>query len=65
MKSKLLKICIILVILTIFSFAFIINIVNALGPSSGEIYEGIDVSSYQKNIDYTQTGLIGWQKQIF
>ncbi|MCI9016725.1 MAG: LysM peptidoglycan-binding domain-containing protein [Clostridia bacterium] len=59
MKSKLLKICIILVILTIFSFAFIINIVNALGPSSGEIYEGIDVSSYQKNIDYAKVKAAG------
>lgn len=54
MKNKILKVLIIFVLLTISSFGIIINTVKALGPSSDIIYEGIDVSAYQGEIDYNR-----------
>lgn len=54
MKSRFLKIILLFLILLLSSFEVIINISNAAGlpPSSNNIYEGIDVSSYQGDINY-------------
>lgn len=52
MKSKILKVCMIFVLLIISSFGLLLGIVKALEPSSDVIYNGIDVSAYQGYIDY-------------
>lgn len=54
MQSKLPKIILLFLILLLTSFEVFINISSAAGlpPSSNNIYEGIDVSSYQGDINY-------------
>lgn len=59
MKSKLLKIVMLFIILSMASLGVVINIVNALGPSSNSIYQGIDVSAYQEMIDYAKVKASG------
>lgn len=54
MKSKALKIFVIFILLTISSFGLLTGIVNAFAPSSDVIYQGIDVSAYQGEIDYNR-----------
>lgn len=42
----------IIVILMIFVFQIVLNTIHAIPPTSTTIYNGIDVSEYQGNIDY-------------
>lgn len=52
MKIKLLKIFTLFIILAISSFGIVFNTIYALAPSNNEIYEGIDVSAFQGNVNY-------------
>lgn len=54
MKSKILRIVMLFMLVSIHFFVFFSNVVLALNPSSNEIYQGMDVSAYQGDIDYTR-----------
>ena len=54
MKVKLIKIVICFTIMLAAPMYILIVPVYAFSPSSNVIYEGIDVSGWQGNIDYTQ-----------
>lgn len=53
MKGKLLKVCVMLIILMMSLVGTVYNITYALSPSSDVIFEGMDVSAYQGYIDYS------------
>lgn len=52
MRKKFFKICFLLWLLLLSSFATYENVVFALEPAGNNIYRGIDVSAYQGRIDY-------------
>ena len=54
MKNKLLKITVTILIAFTFPMYILIGPVYAFGPSSQTIYEGIDVSGWQGNINYNE-----------
>lgn len=54
MRSKILKIIMLFILVIIHFFVFFSNIVLALNPSNNEIYQGMDVSAYQGDIDYAK-----------
>ncbi len=54
MKNRLLKIIVTILITFIFPMYILIGPVYAFGPSSQTIYEGIDVSGWQENINYAE-----------
>lgn len=54
MKSKILRIVMLFMLVSIHFFVFFSNVVLALNPSSNEIYQGMDVSAYQGDIDYAK-----------
>lgn len=61
MLKKVLKVLIITLICSIFMFYMWIIPVHAFGPSSSTIYQGIDVSVYQGNINYAAIRAAGIQ----
>ena len=53
MKKKIMKSVLGLIVLILVTTVFAVpNMVQAFGPSSNTIYNGIDVSSWQRNIDF-------------
>lgn len=60
-KTSLLKKIVIILIIMTFPTYILITPVCAFGPSEGNIYEGIDVSGWQGNIDYSQVANSGIQ----
>ena len=54
MKYKVLKIIFMLLSVLLIQVYIIIKPIYAFGPSSQNIYEGIDISEWQGNIDFTQ-----------
>lgn len=53
MKKKIMKSVLSLIVLILVTTVFAVpNMVQAFGPSSNTIYNGIDVSSWQRNIDF-------------
>ena len=54
------KVVVILIIMT-FPMYILITPVCAFGPAPGNIYEGIDVSGWQGNVDYAQVASSGIQ----
>lgn len=61
MTVHLLKKIVILLIIVTFPIYILVTPVCAFGPSPGNIYEGIDVSGWQGNIDYSQVANSGIQ----
>lgn len=59
MKKNFLKKLIITSIISIFPMYILIGPVYAFGPSSDNIYEGIDVSGWQGNINYNEVKNLG------
>lgn len=59
MKQKILKTIMLCMLLIFSSFVIILNPVNALSASSDVIYHGIDVSVYQREIDYAKVKMAG------
>lgn len=51
-NEKILKLYSIVIMLTVATYTQCQSKVMAFGPSSDEIYNGIDVSGYQGNIDF-------------
>ena len=54
MKKKLMKLIISVLIIFIFPIYILIQPSYAFSPSDSQLYEGIDVSGWQGNIDYSQ-----------
>ena len=52
MKKYIIKLLLCFAIIILTSFYIIIGSIYAIGPSSNIIYEGIDVSSWQRDIDF-------------
>ncbi len=54
MRSKILKVIMLFMLVIIHSFVLIASTVIALSPSSDIIYQGMDVSAFQEEIDYAK-----------
>ena len=61
MRIKLMKILMSIILLSMSSLSMFSNISKALSPASDEIYEGIDVSTFQGYIDYEKVKQAGIQ----
>ena len=52
--NKKMKKCIGIIILIVISYIYNFNIVNAFSPESTPLYDGIDVSNWQRYVDYAR-----------
>ena len=54
MEKNIIKVTISIILIIVISIYILIGRVYAIEPASGNIYEGIDVSSWQRDIDFSQ-----------
>lgn len=63
--KKILKLLSIVIMLTVATIYTMPTKVMAFGPASNEIYNGIDVSEYQGNIDFGKVKRMGYKLFIY